>query len=223
MHRIIREVRPRYALIENVPMLTVRGGTRVIADLTEIGYDSEWTIIGADDVGAWHRRKRIWIVAYDTQRHSLNSDTNRIRSHKKRININRETQFCDKQDSIFGSVGGKIPRPGNDRQIETANVPDTNRTRRRERWRFKPIQEKFDTSERNSKRTFSTYWSVEPNVGLLADGLSTGLGGYWDREPDIPRVATGIKDRVSKLKGLGNAIVPQVAALIMEKIKDAEI
>jgi hypothetical protein len=47
--------------------------------------------------------------------------------------------------------------------------------------------------------------------------------GYWDREPDIPRVSTGIKDRVSKLKGLGNAVVPQVAALIMEKIKDAEI
>ena len=64
MHRIIREVRPRFALIENVPMLTIRGGTRVIADLAEIGYDASWTIIGADDVGAWHRRKRIWIVAY---------------------------------------------------------------------------------------------------------------------------------------------------------------
>ncbi len=64
MHRIISEVRPRFALIENVPMLTIRGGTRVIADLAEIGYDCEWQIVGADDVGAWHRRKRIWIVAY---------------------------------------------------------------------------------------------------------------------------------------------------------------
>ena len=64
MLRIISEVRPRYALIENVPMLTVRGGTRVIADLTEIGYDASWDIISAQDRGAWHKRKRIWIVAY---------------------------------------------------------------------------------------------------------------------------------------------------------------
>ena len=64
MHRLIREIRPRVAFIENVPMLTLRGGARVIADLAQIGYDASWTIIGADDVGAWHRRKRIWIVAY---------------------------------------------------------------------------------------------------------------------------------------------------------------
>ena len=67
MHRIIGEVRPRFALIENVPMLTIRGGTRVISDLAEIGYDAEWTIMGADDVGAWHRRKRIWIVCYESE------------------------------------------------------------------------------------------------------------------------------------------------------------
>ena len=64
LFRIIGEVRPRYALIENVPALTFRGGTRVIGDLAEIGYDTEWQIVGADDVGAPHRRKRIWIVAY---------------------------------------------------------------------------------------------------------------------------------------------------------------
>ena len=39
LFRIIGEVRPKYALIENVPALTFRGGTRVIGDLTEIGYD----------------------------------------------------------------------------------------------------------------------------------------------------------------------------------------
>ena len=62
--RIISEVRPRYALIENVPMLIHRGLERVLLDLTEIGYDAEWQVIGADDVGARHKRKRIWIVAY---------------------------------------------------------------------------------------------------------------------------------------------------------------
>ena len=66
LHRIIGEVRPRYALIENVPMLIHRGFERVLCDLTSSGYNCEWQIIGADDVDppAPHRRKRIWIVAY---------------------------------------------------------------------------------------------------------------------------------------------------------------
>jgi DNA (cytosine-5)-methyltransferase 1 len=46
------------------------------------------------------------------------------------------------------------------------------------------------------------------------------VDGYWDREPEgIPRVATGIKDRVNRLKGLGNAIVPQVAYEIFKAIE----
>ena len=45
------------------------------------------------------------------------------------------------------------------------------------------------------------------------------ISGYWDKEPDIPRVASGIKDRVNRLKGLGNAIVPQVAFEIFKAIE----
>lgn len=61
--RIISEVRPRYAFVENSPMLTSRGLGRVLGDLAEIGYDAVWTVLGADDIGAPHRRKRIWILA----------------------------------------------------------------------------------------------------------------------------------------------------------------
>ena len=64
--RIISEVRPRFALIENVPALTFRGLDVVLSDLAEIGYDAEWQCISASEVGAWHKRERIWIVAYPT-------------------------------------------------------------------------------------------------------------------------------------------------------------
>lgn len=63
MARIISEVRPRFAFMENSPMLVGRGLTRVLSDLAEMGYDAVWHIIGADDVGANHVRKRIWILA----------------------------------------------------------------------------------------------------------------------------------------------------------------
>jgi len=63
MARIIGEIRPRYAFVENSPVLTSRGLGTVLGDLSEMGYNARWGIIGADDAGAPHRRKRIWIVA----------------------------------------------------------------------------------------------------------------------------------------------------------------
>ena len=63
-HRLIAEIRPRYAVIENVSALRNRGLDTVLRSLAEIGYDAEWHCIPASAVGAPHRRDRIWIVAY---------------------------------------------------------------------------------------------------------------------------------------------------------------
>lgn len=65
MSRIIGEVRPRFALVENSPMLAIRGGTRVIADFAGMGYDCKWAVIGANQIGLPHRRERMWIIATD--------------------------------------------------------------------------------------------------------------------------------------------------------------
>jgi DNA (cytosine-5)-methyltransferase 1 len=62
--RIIREVRPPYAFLENVPGLLSGYFGRVLGDLAEMGYDAEWCVLGADDLGAPHHRKRVWILAY---------------------------------------------------------------------------------------------------------------------------------------------------------------
>ena len=63
-HRLIKEIQPRYALIENVSALRSRGLDAVLGGLAEIGYDAEWHCIPAAAVGAPHRRDRVWIVAY---------------------------------------------------------------------------------------------------------------------------------------------------------------
>lgn len=63
-HRLIKEIQPRYALIENVSALRRRGLGEVLRSLAEIGYDAEWHCIPASAVGAPHQRDRIWIVAY---------------------------------------------------------------------------------------------------------------------------------------------------------------
>lgn len=64
MARIIGEVRPRYAFVENSPMLTSRGLGVVLGDLAAMGFDARWGVIDAASVGAPHLRERIWIVAH---------------------------------------------------------------------------------------------------------------------------------------------------------------
>jgi len=62
--RVLRELRPRIAALENVPGLLVHGLEDVLGDLAAIGYDAEWDCVSAADVGANHRRERVWILAY---------------------------------------------------------------------------------------------------------------------------------------------------------------
>ena len=62
--RLICMVRPRFVFLENVSALLTRGMETVLKELSESGYDAEWQVLGADDVGANHRRKRVWILAY---------------------------------------------------------------------------------------------------------------------------------------------------------------
>lgn len=64
MWRIIREVRPRFVLVENSPVLTTRGLGVVLGDMAEVGYDARWGVLGADDAGLPHERERMWIIAH---------------------------------------------------------------------------------------------------------------------------------------------------------------
>ena len=64
MARIVGEVRPRYVFVENSPALLTRGLGVVLGDLAALGYDCRWTVLGASDVGAPHRRDRFWLLAH---------------------------------------------------------------------------------------------------------------------------------------------------------------
>jgi DNA (cytosine-5)-methyltransferase 1 len=72
--RAIRSLRPRYALVENVPELANRGLWLVLADLAEMGYDAEWQIVSAASVGAPHRRERLFIIAYPNDNGTLRQE-----------------------------------------------------------------------------------------------------------------------------------------------------
>lgn len=63
MARIIREVNPRVVFVENVSALLHRGMGTVLSDLAEMGLDAQWGVLGAADLGANHKRERVWILA----------------------------------------------------------------------------------------------------------------------------------------------------------------
>jgi DNA (cytosine-5)-methyltransferase 1 len=97
MARIIGEVRPRYAFVENSPMLTVRGLGVVLGDLAAMGYDARWGVLGAVDAGAPHKRERIWIVA----------DADEVRCNEQ-----GQPWSLSRQQSSSGELGlGSTARP----------------------------------------------------------------------------------------------------------------
>jgi DNA (cytosine-5)-methyltransferase 1 len=80
MARIIGEIRPKYAFVENSPMLVVRGLDRVLGDISKMGFDARWGIVSAENCGAIHKRGRIWILAYSNE---IRRNSQRIESQRK--------------------------------------------------------------------------------------------------------------------------------------------
>lgn len=105
MARVICEVRPKFVFVENSPMLTHRGLDRVLADLANMGFDAEWGVLGASDIGAKHHRKRIWIVA--RQRKVLPYSNDRQFGGQQQQKSNAETggNMANSNNSIGG--GGR--------------------------------------------------------------------------------------------------------------------
>jgi DNA (cytosine-5)-methyltransferase 1 len=112
MARIIGEVRPKYAFVENSPMLTSRGLGVVLGDLAEMGFNAEWGVIGAHNAGAPHKRDRIWILAYTNQA-QFQGESIPGGIHKEHANIVRpgawwETDPADAPESGLGRVADGV-------------------------------------------------------------------------------------------------------------------
>ena len=169
----ISELRPRYAIMENVRGHLTMGFDRVLADLASIGYDAQWQIVSAASVGAPHQRDRLIFVAY-TQ-----SDRE-WRGHSE--NTTTVSEWPKIQTEI-GRSGGAMAN--DDSQRDGLNWSQRIAGQAHIFWGYNSRRKATDVSR--------TWWTTEPDVG---------------------RVADGIPNRVDRLKGLGNAVVPQVAELV---------
>lgn len=187
--RIVRHLRPRYVLVENVPGLLVRGMGRVLGDLAELGYDAEWASIPAAAFGAPHLRYRVFIVAYATGLGARSVSVWPGRPLEAQAHAARDGAAASNAPSEQAGLTGQ---PRLDRSVESM-AADSDR-QRCDGW----------------PRIFPTTW---PPGGDAAQ-----RDNPWAVEPDVGRVAHGVPHRVDRLRALGNAVVPQVAEWIGRRI-----
>jgi DNA (cytosine-5)-methyltransferase 1 len=195
MARIISEVRPQYAFIENSPMLTIRGLESVLADLAKMGFDAEWGVLSAADVGANHLRERIWIVAKDTQQH-------RFFSHTEHDRDGWGKQQSESHEKTNGNVANSDSRLCRGRgAIETSG-------------------ENFGGRLHITKAEQTQYdlWSKTFRCSFVR-GKKESEFSWWEIEPKLDRVVDGMADRVDRLKAIGNGQVPLCAATAWNILK----
>ncbi|HBO5316107.1 TPA: DNA cytosine methyltransferase [Pseudomonas aeruginosa] len=157
MARIVGEVRPRFVFVENSPLLVRRGLAVVLGELTELGYDARWCVMGAADVGAPHQRDRIWIVANASR-------GRRSEPSGRQVEQPRRTE---------AECSGEALADTNCIRCEQVEQPVDCRQKG-----ARPTS----STEHSCIATERSGWPVEPDVGGMADELAHGLdviGGYY--------------------------------------------
>lgn len=207
---------------ENVPGLLSSGyfGT-VLGDLAEAGFNAEWCVLGADDVGAPHQRKRVWILAV---RHGYDAG-----KHARAVAAAAQESGRDAAVDLLAGRG-KVSSRGAEK------LPDANVLDGRSR-----LRESEPQAERRGRfgDGCSPWWCDpadvahpsgvgQPGQGPHGDAshpapagegqgnhaLDAGEPGWdeWLLEPYVGRVAHGMASRVDRLRALGNGQVPHTMA-----------
>ena len=225
--RIIREVRPGNVLVENSPALTSRGLDVVLGDLAALGYDAEWGVLGAADVGAPHQRDRIWIVAYSAQHMR---DARRAEPAGQQ----RQTWAADGGDDVAHAERAERLQEGAGQCGDQGRQHADSLPERKEdagrlgagREVVADANEEHDDRSRFGAGPFFRQRSTPAKIQICHSMLSgppkpeqewqhgrpASEPSWWATEPAVGRVVNGLAARVDRLTALGNGQVPACAA-----------
>jgi DNA (cytosine-5)-methyltransferase 1 len=217
--RLIRDVRPAWAIIENVSALRSKGLVLVLQNLSEIGYNAEWHCIPCSSIGGLHRRDRIWIIAYpmENSRCTLGQRSFIEGENEDEVGEGNANQY--QRSSSTSRTNG---------QLQTKQDVTNSMCEGLERSGFSTYNDR-----QNKEGHKGTYGSASKPSGLRGEPkhivrreqierFAQHAQAKWTVEPDVGRVAYGIPRRVDRLKGLGNAVVPQIPQFLGESILNFE-
>ena len=235
MVRVIKELRPTWVVGENVAGIVRMALPDILSELEACGYRARTFLVPACGVGARHRRYRVAIVAYSNSggwlhgQNEINTTETREQAQRQSFQCcagagNMENSGCcgcGEQENVCEQLG----RAEFERTSEDMAHAESWLARRlsigaeQEKSRFGSGGEDVQHPNGTGRKEHESreWWSTESILGRVVDGIPCGMDGdldfiinhYWDNEPDIPRIATGIEHRVDRLKCLGNAVVPQ--------------
>ena len=197
MLRIISEVRPTWVIGENVIGFVKMELDSVLSDLEREGYQTRAFIIPACGIDAPHKRDRVWIIAHANSEGESDGPVNEGPRP-------RQLELMADPDSGFSSVTQQAVQAGR----TTTNSGGE------------------DVAHSESERVQRLWSSGEQKPHTYA-GQKLSLCGserpepaHWKAEPGMGRVADGIPNRVDRIKGLGNAVVPMVVEVIGNAIME---
>ena len=189
--RVIRMVRPRFVVLENVAAILNNGLDIVLGELSQAGYDAEWSVISASSLGACHRRSRWWCVAYTNDYGSSTSSISKLDDQTNNDSSEGSNQVSQSSRSVESSDSGIV-------QPFTKST-DSN-SKRLQRQNFSEVEREI--------------WAKGSTRRLNPDWRS------YVSKPILRRGDDGLSYRVDRTKALGNSVVPQVAAIPLKRVHD---
>ena len=229
--RIIRMVRPKFVVLENVAAILNNGLDIVLGELSEAGYDAEWAIVSCEDMGGCHRRQRWWCVAYPNSKgmegrvmevskelqipsHSRKADSY---SGKELTNTDNNGSSSTEKCRINEETGNRTPQwKKTTSQSERSSEPRSSES-------FQSVSDASNSYGSRTQGNWSEeYKSIWTNAFINSSQGRT-LGRDWTRyvsEPCLRRGDDGLRSRMDRLKSLGNSVSPPVAAIPLQRVYD---
>ena len=199
--RVVRECKPKWFIGENVEgLINIQDGMvlrQVQDDLEKEGFEVQCLIIPASGIGAWHQRKRIWIMGY--------SEHNGYTSTKIRESSNQTNDNCQKRQ--YQTIESKRASSHRNNENVWMDVPNTGTEGLQGHNSKQELSEqKLRLSTNQDDEEWKTWWQTQSDLCGVPNGVSYGLD----------------KNRANRIKALGNSIVPQIARELGLAIMEAE-
>ena len=197
MLRVVCELQPQWVVIENVQSLRTKGLGRVLHGLADVGYDAEWSLLSAAQVGAPHLRKRLFIIAHLPNTISQQLRHQQQRAKVQRNNLSHSRRAIIEHDGIAQPVANSHSARLEGRHIRTGCASEL-------------LSGSSSGAQQGERPT-------QPSMGGASHGFSTRLDRwqYVGTDPEaweqgVPRTAHGDHQQSQTTEGAGQLGGPAV-------------
>ena len=200
--RVVAECKPRWFIGENVDgLVNIQEGMvlrQVQDDLEKEGFQVQCLVIPASGVGAWHQRKRIWIIGHNV------SNTNSW----ELLGCMSTSRLCGEK---LKGLDSNEEKDRNEIWSETERCGEQ-------------VADRGNVSDSDKQRTQIQTQGQQSSIKVPG---STEQKSWWQAQSELCGVPNGVSyelhsDRTNRIKALGNSIVPQIAEQLFKSIIYAE-